>query len=29
VKNDLVFVNDMNAGLFIGKIKPKPGRITP
>jgi hypothetical protein len=29
VKNDLVFVNDMYAGLFIGKIKPKPGRITP
>lgn len=28
-KDDLVFVNDMNAGLFIGKIKPKPGRITP
>ena len=28
-KDDLIFVNDMNAGLFIGKIKPKPGRITP
>jgi hypothetical protein len=28
-KDNLIFVNDMNAGLFIGKIKPKPGRITP
>lgn len=28
-KDDLIFVNDMYAGLFIGKIKPKPGRITP
>ena len=29
VKDDLIFINDMYAGLFIGKLKPKPGRITP
>ncbi len=29
VKDDLIYINDMYAGLFIGKIKPKPGRITP
>ncbi|MBY0491665.1 MAG: Ig-like domain-containing protein [Gemmatimonadaceae bacterium] len=29
VKGDLIYINDMYAGLFIGKIKPKPGRITP
>jgi hypothetical protein len=29
VKDDLIYINDMYAGLFIGKLKPKPGRITP
>lgn len=29
VKDNLIYINDMYAGLFIGKIKPKPGRITP
>ncbi len=28
-KGNLIFINDMYAGLFIGKITPKPGRITP
>ena len=29
VKDDLIYINDMYAGLFIGKIKPKPGSVTP
>lgn len=28
-KDNLLFINDIYAGLFIGRIKPKPGRITP
>jgi hypothetical protein len=28
-KDNLIFINDMYAGLFIGRITPKPGRITP
>jgi hypothetical protein len=29
VKDDLIYINDMYAGLFIGRIRPKPGRIVP
>lgn len=29
VKDDRIYINDMNAGLFIGRITPKPGRIVP
>lgn len=29
VKDDLIYINDMYAGLFIGKIKPRPGSVTP
>ncbi len=29
VKDDRIYINDMNAGLFIGRITPKPGRYVP
>jgi hypothetical protein len=29
VKDDLIYINDMYAGLFIGRITPKPGRVVP
>jgi hypothetical protein len=29
VKDNLIYINDMHAGLFIGRITPKPGRVVP